>query len=96
MPIKAVECQQLHERIRVHSMAASKVIKEEGGENDLLDRISADPAFGVTLEELKTILQPEKYVGRAPEQTEEFIRNMVQPVYQKCNLSEIEEAEIGL
>ncbi len=93
---KGADRQQLHERIRVHSMAASKVIKEEGGENDLLDRISADPAFGVTLEELKTILQPEKYVGRAPEQTEEFIRNMVQPVYQKCNLSEIEEAEIGL
>ncbi|MCI9576063.1 MAG: adenylosuccinate lyase [Clostridiales bacterium] len=93
---KGADRQQLHEQIRVHSMAASKVIKEEGGENDLLDRIAADPAFSVTLEELQAILQPDKYVGRAPEQTEEFIRDMVQPVYQKYNLSDVEKAEIGL
>ena len=69
--------QELHERIRVHSMAASKVIKEEGGENDLLERIAADPAFGVTLEQLHAIISPEKYVGRAPQQTEDFINNEV-------------------
>ena len=62
---RGADRQQLHERIRVHSMAASKVIKEEGGENDLLQRIAADEAFGVTLEELESILQPEKYTGRA-------------------------------
>ena len=60
---RGADRQQLHERIRVHSMAASKVIKEEGGENDLLQRIAADEAFGVTLEELESILQPEKYTG---------------------------------
>ncbi len=69
--------QELHERIRTHSMAASKVIKEEGGENDLLDRIAADPAFGVTKEELEAILVPEKYVGRSPEQTTDFLNETV-------------------
>lgn len=75
--------QQLHEAIRVHSMAAGKVIKEEGGENDLLRRIAADPIFGVTLEELGGILQPEKYVGRAPQQTLEFLEEQVEPVLAK-------------
>ena len=69
--------QVLHEKIREHSMAASKVIKEEGKENDLLERIAADPAFGVTLEELQHILKPEKYTGRAKEQTEEFLSQVV-------------------
>lgn len=69
--------QVLHEKIREHSMAASKVIKEEGKENDLLERIAADPAFGVTLKELQHILKPEKYTGRAKEQTEEFLSQVV-------------------
>ena len=56
--------QELHEKIRQHSMAASRVVKEEGGENDLLERIANDKSFGVTLEELEAILQPSKYVGR--------------------------------
>lgn len=56
--------QVLHERVRVHSMAASKVIKEEGGENDLLERIAADPAFGVSLAQLEQIITPERHVGR--------------------------------
>lgn len=70
---RGADRQELHERIRVHSMNASKVIKEEGGENDLLERIAADPIFGVTLEELHTIVRPEKYTGRAEQQTEEFL-----------------------
>lgn len=88
--------QQLHEQIRVHSMAASRVIKEEGGENDLLERIAADPAFGVTLEQLQTILRPERYVGRAPEQTEEFLREQVQPVLARYPQETEEESEIRL
>lgn len=75
--------QQLHERIRQHSMAASKVVKEEGGENDLLQRIAGDPLFGVTLEELKEVVKPEKYVGRAPQQTVEFLEETVAPVLTK-------------
>lgn len=80
---RGADRQQLHERIRVHSMAASRVIKEEGGENDLLQRIAADEAFGVTLEELENILQPEKYTGRAKEQTEDFLSEFVAPVLEK-------------
>lgn len=72
--------QQLHERIRQHSMAASKVVKEEGGENDLLQRISSDSLFGVTLEELKEVVKPEKYVGRAPQQVVEFLEETVAPI----------------
>ena len=77
---RGADRQQLHERIRVHSMAAARVIKEEGGENDLLERIAADEAFGVTLEELAGIVRPENYVGCAPQQTEEFITEMVEPL----------------
>ena len=72
--------QELHEKIRQHSMAAGKVVKEEGKENDLLERIAADPSFGMTIEQLNAIMKPENFVGRAPQQTEEFIREYVQPV----------------
>jgi len=72
--------QELHERIRVHSMAAGKVVKEEGKENDLLERIAADPAFGMTMEQLQDIMKPENFVGRAPEQTEEYVRDVVDPM----------------
>lgn len=88
--------QQLHEHIRVHSMAASKVVKEEGGENDLLSRISGDPIFGVTLAELTAIVSPEKYVGRAPKQTEEFISEVVNPVVAAYDFIPEEKAEINL
>ncbi len=72
--------QELHERIRVHSMAAAKVVKEEGGANDLIDRIAADPAFGVTKEALQKVLKPENYVGRAPQQTAEFLDGVIKPI----------------
>ena len=72
--------QELHERIRVHSMEAGRVIKQEGGENDLLERIAKDPAFGVTLEELKALIRPENYVGRAPQQVTEFLEYDVKEV----------------
>ncbi len=61
--------QELHERIRQHSMAAGRVVKEEGKENDLLERIAADSAFGMTMEQLQAIMKPENFVGRSPEQT---------------------------
>lgn len=88
--------QELHERIRVHSMAASKVIKEEGGENDLLERITADPAFGVTLEQLHAIISPEKYVGRAPQQTEDFINNEVKNALKPYENMDNYKAEINV
>lgn len=93
---RGADRQQLHERIRVHSMAASKVIKEEGGENDLLERIANDETFGVTLEELENILQPEKYTGRAKEQTEDFLSDYVNPVLEKYKDIESDKPEINV
>lgn len=93
---RGADRQQLHERIRVHSMKASKVIKEEGGENDLLERIANDEAFGVTLEELENILQPEKYTGRAKEQTEDFLNDFVNPVLEKYKDIESDKPEINV
>ena len=93
---RGADRQVLHERIRVHSMAASKVIKEEGGENDLLERIAADDAFGVTLDELKSIISPEKYVGRAPQQTEEFLNEVVKPALEPYSSIATEQAEINV
>lgn len=93
---RGADRQQLHERIRVHSMAAAKVVKEEGGENDLLARIAGDPIFGVTLEELHTIVKPEKYVGRAPEQTKDFLEEVVSPVLERYSFVPEEKAEINV
>lgn len=93
---RGADRQELHERIRVHSMAAAKVVKEEGGENDLLARIAADPIFGVTLEELHEIVKPEKYVGRAPKQTEEFLSEVVEPVLKKYEDVQEEKPEINV
>ena len=72
--------QELHERIRTHSMEAARRVKQGDGVNDLLERIAGDPAFGVTLAELESVLEPSRYVGRAPEQTAEFLAEQVAPV----------------
>lgn len=93
---RGADRQVLHEKIRQHSMEASKVIKEQGGENDLLERIAADEAFGVTLEDLEKILQPEKYTGRAKEQTEDFLNEEVKPVLEKYSDLEDEKPEINV
>ncbi|HEX3038367.1 MAG TPA: adenylosuccinate lyase [Oscillospiraceae bacterium] len=93
---RGADRQQLHERIRVHSMAASKVVKEDGGENDLLSRIANDEIFGVTLDELNAIVSPEKYTGRAPQQTQEFIDETVAPVLGKYQFIPDDKAEINL
>ena len=72
--------QLLHEKIRVHSMEAGKVVKVEGGENDLIDRIAADASFGMTKEEIMSVMKPENYIGRAPKQVEEFLENEIYPI----------------
>ena len=72
--------QELHEKIRVHSMAAGRRVKEEGLDNDLLERIAGDPAFGTDLDKLQSLMDPSNYVGRAPQQTEEFLADVVQPL----------------
>ena len=72
--------QELHERIRVHSMAAGRVVKEEGLENDLLNRIAEDALFPMNMEQLKAIMSPINFVGRAPSQTVEFFSECIDPI----------------
>jgi len=80
---RGADRQELHEKIRQHSMAAGAVVKVEGGKNDLVDRIAADPAFMTTKEEILAILKPENFVGRAPEQTADFLNEVVDPILAK-------------
>ncbi len=75
--------QQLHEAIRLHSVAAAREVKEFGRPNDLIERILADERFGLTREELDDILVPERFIGIAPLQTEEFLRDYIRPVLEK-------------
>ncbi|MCI7242390.1 MAG: adenylosuccinate lyase [Lachnobacterium sp.] len=88
--------QELHEKIRQLSMEAGKTVKEEGKENNLVDLIAADPAFGLTKEQIEANLKPELYVGRAPRQVEVFLRDVVNPVLD-ANKSELGvKAEISV
>jgi adenylosuccinate lyase len=72
--------QELHEKIREYSMQAGEQVKKYGNENNLVDLIAADPAFGMTKDEITAILEPANFVGRAPQQTEEFLNETVKPI----------------
>ena len=72
--------QELHERIRQLSMEAGRNVKEKGLDNNLLELIAADPAFGLSLEDLKACMEPSRYVGRAPQQVDEFLGEVVNPI----------------
>lgn len=72
--------QQLHELIRQHSQAAAAHVKLEGGDNDLLERLKADPAFDLTDESLRETLNIKKFIGCAPEQTEDFVASVIDPI----------------
>ena len=88
--------QELHEAIRTHSMEAARRVKRGGGVNDLLERIAGDATFGVTLEDLQSVLEPRRYVGRAPEQTREFLASEVAPVLEKYQDDLGYQAEINV
>ena len=75
--------QELHEALREHSHAAARKVKLEGGANDLIDRIVADPLFPLSREEIDAQMAPEKYVGRAPSQVTEFLRDEIAPLLAK-------------
>ncbi len=75
--------QELHEKIRTLSMEAGKTVKVEGKDNNLLELIAEDESFNLTLEELQACMNPAKYVGRAPEQTEEFVRDVIAPILEE-------------
>ena len=75
--------QELHERIRVHSMEAGRMVKVEGKENDLIERILNDKGFNLDKERLLEILAPKNFIGFAPEQTEEFVNIEIKPILEK-------------
>lgn len=77
--------QELHEHIRVHSMEAARRIKEEGGDCDLISRIANDSAFKMSQEDIKAVMKAENYIGRAPEQVDEFLMGHVQPTLKDFN-----------
>ena len=77
---KGGDRQELHEKIRQHSMDAGKVVKVDGMPNDLIDRIAADSAFGLTKEEIMAEMKTENFTGRAAQQVEEMVRDYVKPI----------------
>ncbi len=80
---KGGDRQELHEKIRTLSMEAGRNVKENGGKNNLIELIAEDGGFNLDVEALKAILRPENYVGRAPEQTEEYINGVVKPILEE-------------
>ena len=88
--------QELHERIRELSMEAGRNVKVNGGENNLLELIAADPAFGLSLEDLKKTMEPSRYVGRAPEQVDAFLSQVVNPILEEYRELLGEKAEINV
>ena len=93
---KGGDRQELHEKLRQHSIAAAKVVKEEGKDNDLIDRVCADDSFGLTREEIDAVLKPIHFVGRSVEQVDEFIREYIDPI-RKANQDILnEKAELSV
>ena len=98
--MQCVKCggdrQELHERIRVHSMEAGRRVKEEGGENDLIERIKKDEAFKVVWDTIDDVMLPENFIGRAPQQVDEFIAEEIDPILEenKGYIKEYDEVKV--
>jgi adenylosuccinate lyase len=73
--------QVAHETIRKHSLEAARAVKEGAGANDLLDRLSRDKSFGVKLKDLEGAIDPTRFIGRAPQQVDEFLRDVITPIF---------------
>lgn len=80
---KGGDRQELHEAIRVHSMAAGNAVKDEGKSNDLLERIGKDPLFAAIHDDLDRLIDPKLFVGRSPEQVDEFISEEIDPILEE-------------
>ncbi len=88
--------QELHERIRQHSMEAAKMVKIEGKENDLIERIINDDFFNMTKEEILSLIDSKKFIGRAPGQVEDFIEKQIRPILEENKELLGEEVEINV
>lgn len=84
--------QELHEKIRTHSLAAAEQVKLHGRPNDLIDRLKADPAFASL--DLQEVLQPSRFIGRAPQQVDEFCQAVVEPIRQRYAASLAQPVEL--
>jgi len=93
---KGKDRQEIHERIRVHSMEAAKKVKEEGKPNDLIERILNDKAIGIDSEELQALLNPEKFIGCAPEQVDDFINNHVNPLLEQLENGDLKALDVEI
>ena len=90
--------QECHEKIRVLSHQAGAVVKEQGGENDLIKRVESDPYFQPISGQLQTLLDPSTFIGRAPEQVDNFVAEWVHPALKKYSaaLSNVKAAELSV
>lgn len=93
---KGGDRQVLHEKLRTYAMEAGKQVKEKGLENDLIDRVLADPDFGLNEEDVKKILKPENFTGRSEQQVEEFVANCVKPLLDNSGEKLGETAELSV
>jgi adenylosuccinate lyase len=93
---KGGDRQELHERIRVHSMEAANSVKLRGEKNDLIERIASDKVFGLKIEELDAILLPENFIGRAPEQVDVFLEEFVKPILDGSRSIKTEDIELNV
>ena len=93
---KGGDRQTLHEAIRQHSVAAAEQVKLYGRQNDLLDRIKADPTFNLSAEELDSLCDPTTFIGMAPQQTEEYLTNVVRPILEDNKSLLGEKAEVNV
>jgi adenylosuccinate lyase len=86
--------QVVHERIRQHSIEAARALKNGAARNDMLDRLSADAEFGVSIDDMASVLEPSRFVGRAPEQVDEFLEEVVNPLLAEHSRSDTLRDEI--
>jgi adenylosuccinate lyase len=83
--------QVVHERIRQHSIEAARALKDGAARNDMLDRLAADPEFNISVDDMQSVLEPRRFVGRAPQQVDEFLSEVVEPLLAGSHSSEPRE-----
>ncbi|NSW91084.1 MAG: adenylosuccinate lyase [Firmicutes bacterium] len=93
---KGKDRQEIHEKIRIHSMEAARKVKVEGKPNDLLERISKDEAFGIARNDIEALLDPKKFIGCAPKQVEDFIQNYVNPLLSSLEAEKTENLDVEI